>query len=234
MATESNTFSALVDDVRIRSGRVDRTADINAYARSTIRECTVLAEFDRNTIEGTVAATAIPFVFTQPANFRTWEAIKYPYFDNHGNPIFAVEKRPGVQQNSRNPYWFYRAGNSHVFNGINAINDILTYAYQAYLPKLANFPVVADRPATYDIDTGLWTYHADYTGNATLNQQAQDLVTNWLLFDWYDLIVEGTLNKIYKTVGDVRAGPAFSLYKAQQKDLIAGEAKTILYQGETY
>lgn len=230
MATETGTFSALVEDVRKRSGRMDRTADIVSYARSTMRECTVLGEFSQNTIEGTVTATAVPFVLKRPSGFRMWEAIRSPYFSRRNKSIYFIEKKPGNEQNTNNPYWFYRAGDSFVFNGL-AVNDILTYAYQQYLPKLHFYATAADRPATYDLETNLWSYHADYTGNDTLNQQAQDLVTNWLLFNWFDMIMEGTLTKLYKTVGDARDKTSFALYKQQQKDLIAGESQVIKFQG---
>jgi len=227
MAVETSTFSALIDEARLRSGRVDRTSDIVSYARTTMRECTVLAEFSQNTIEGTFTVTAVPHILTRFANFRKWEALQYPYFDRQkGFPIYAKEKKPGFAQNTDNTYWFYRAGNSFVFNGL-AIGDIVKYAFQGYLPKLAYYLQVADRPATYDLETELWSYHADYTGNATLNQQGEDKVTNWMLFNWYDLVLEGTLAKLYKTVADERQRASFALYKQQQKDLLQGESMSI-------
>jgi len=227
MAVETGTFSALIDEVRLRSGRVDRTVDIVSYARTTMRECTVLAEFSQNTIEGTFTSTSLPHILPRPANFRKWEALQYPYFDRQkGFPIYAKEQKPGFAQNTDNIYWFYRAGSSFVFNGLS-IGDVVKYAFQAYLPKLAYYPLIADRPATFDLETDTWSYHADYTGNATLNQQGEDKVSNWLLFVWYDLILEGVLAKLYKTVGDERSRSSFALYKQQQKDLIQGESLTI-------
>lgn len=227
MTTETGTFSALVDEARMRSGRTDRSSDIISYARSTMRECTVLSRFSQNTVEGTYTVTTIPFIQERPDNFRMWEALQYPYFDRQkGFPIFAKEKRPGFAQNTNDVYWFYRAGDSFVFNGL-AVGDIITFAYQSYLPRLAYYSVIADRPATYDLETELWSYHVDYTGNDTLNQQGEDKVTNWLLFNWYDLVLEGTLAKLYKTVGDERQRASFALYKQQQKDLLQGESEVI-------
>ncbi len=46
---------------------------------------------------------------------------------------------------------------------------------------------------------------------------------NWLLKRWYEMILEGTLAKIYKTVGDERSKTSFSLYKSFQQDLLASE-----------
>lgn len=223
---ETGTFSSVIDDVRMRSGRTDRTADIMAYARSSMRECTVLAEFSQSSIEGTFTVDTLPFILTRPDNFRKWEALQYPYFTRRGKPIYAVERRPGKEQNTDNDYWFYRSGNSFVFNGL-AVGDIVKYAFQAYLPRLAYYANDADKPAIFDLETNLWTYHADYTGNDTLNQAGQDKVTNWLLFNWYDLVLEGTLAKLYKTVGDERQRASYALYKQQQKDLMQGEGSTI-------
>ena len=223
---ETGTFSSIVNDVRVRSGRVDRTADIMSYARSSMRECTVLAEFSQSTIEGTFTVDVIPFIFERPDNFRMWEALQYPYFTRRGKPVYAVEKKPGKDQNTDNTYWFYRSGSSFVFNGL-AVGDIVKYAYQAYLPKLVYYASDADKPAIFDLETNLWTYHLDYSGNTTLNQQARDKVTNWMLFNWYDLVLEGTLAKLYKTVGDERQRASFALYKQQQKDLMQGEGLLI-------
>lgn len=227
--SETGTFSALIDEVISRSGRKDKILDIASYVRSTIRECAVLHRFSQNTIEGTAIVDAVPFIFKRPLNFRMWEAIQYPYFTTHGQSVFAEEKRPSKFQKAGLDYWFYRSGDSFVFNGL-AIGDMITYAYQQYLPKLHYFADEADRPARFlvgEADDGVWAYHADYTGNETLNQKAEDLTSNWLIFYWYDLIMEGSLNKIYKTVADERQSTAFALYKSFQKDLKRGESQVI-------
>jgi len=230
MGTETGTFSALVDDVRVRSGRVDRTADIISYARTSMRECTVLSMFDQNLVEGVAVADAIPFIFKRPVNFRVWVAIKYPALNRQGGLVFAKERPPGKLQDTFDVNWFYRSGDSFIFNGLE-IGAKITFAYQAYLPKLAYY-TAANRPATYDLETELWTYLPEYMGNDALNQAGQDKVTNWMLFNWYDLIMEGTLAKLYKTVADERQKSSYALYKQQQQDLIKGESSNIFYQGD--
>jgi len=228
---ETSTFSALVDEIGARSGRVERTADITAYARSTMRECTVLAEFAQNTIEGTVVVDAVPFILAvdKLKNYRRFEAIQYPYFDSHGQNIYAKERKPGKVKNPNDIYFFYRAGDSFIFNGLN-INDSIAYAYQRYLPKLVYYANVSDRPARFDLETDAWIYHPDYIGNDILKQEGRDKVTNWMLFNWYDMILEGTLTKLtklYKTVKDPRDKTSYALYKQQQSDLLAGESQVI-------
>ncbi len=226
--TETGTFSALVDEAKLRSGRADRIADLISYARTTMRECTVLARFSQNQIEGTfTVGSTIPYIMKRPLNFRQWQAIQYPYFDTHGNPVYAKEKKPNKFQLNSGDYWFYMTGNTFVFNGL-AVGDLVKYMYHRYLPKLTYFADITDRPARFILETETWLYHADYTGNTELNDTGEDKATNWLLFSWYDLILEGTLAKIYKTVGDTRSGSSYALYKQQQKDLLAGESQIMV------
>lgn len=53
---------------------------------------------------------------------------------------------------------------------------------------------------------------------------ALTLVSNWMLTDWLELIKEGTLTKLFKSVGDnTRAQTSFIVYKEMQKDFIATE-----------
>ncbi len=226
--TETGTFSALIDEAKLRSGRADRAADLIAYARSSMRECTVLARFQQNLIEGTfTVGSTIPHIFKRPVNMRQWQAIQYPYFDSHGQPVFVEEKRPSKFQTQGTDYWFYLTGDSYVFNGL-AVGDLVKYAYHSYLTKLTYYSVIADRPARYIIESETWEYHADYIGNTELNDTGEAKVSNWLLFYWYDLILEGTLAKLYKTVGDTRQSASYALYKQQQKDLLAGESQVIV------
>ena len=56
--TELNTFSAAVDDVVVRSGRVDRKADIIAFVRETIRELHALRVCKNDLTEDTLTADA--------------------------------------------------------------------------------------------------------------------------------------------------------------------------------
>lgn len=221
--TEISTFSALVDDVYGRSIRRDKLADIISYARSSLRECTVLSHFERSNIEVEEVTTASPHIMQRPSRFRQFTAVEYPIYDGHGNPIHPKLKQPGSYTKTSYDYYYYVSGDSFIFAGLSA-NVIIKIEYASYFKPLPYY-AVADRPAVYSMETESWSYHADYIGNQTLQQQARELVTNWLVFDWYDLILEGTIAKLYKSVGDERASSSYALYKQYQKDLLRGEAQ---------
>ena len=223
---EGATFSALIDEAVLRSGRRNRRNDIISYARTTIRECLVKENFYRSLVELEVQTTSEPFVWKRPQRLRILVAVQYPYYTAHGNPIFPKERAPGEVKNE-DEFYFYQSGESYVFNGV-AANSTLKIAYLEYLKRLAYYENEEDRPARFDIETETWTYHADYASTEEQQEVARGLVTNWLLFDWYDLILEGTLAKIFKSVGDARNQLAYSTYKSLQKDLSLAEGKVIL------
>ena len=224
---ETGTFSALVDDVILRSARRDRLQDVIAYARSTIRECSVLAVFEQNLVELPIVATTSPHIWERPALLRNTTAVAYPYFDRRGDPVKVHHRKPSTIKPS-DLYYFYHSGNSTIFAGI-AIGDTINLAYSAYAPRFHYYADATERPATFDDETQSWAYLDAWDDNEDLKQQAEELVSNWLIFYWYDLIIEGTLTKIFKQVGDERSKASFSQYKSQQKDLLAGEAS--LYVG---
>jgi len=220
---ESQTFSALIDDVLKRSGRKDRLPSIIAYARTTIRECLILDFFDQSLIETQVTVDAIPFLWDRPTNLRSILAVRTPYFDRRNKSIFSKERKPGMVVTDDEQY-FYLSGNSFAFNGL-AVGDVLDVAYYEYSKPLIYIPTVTERPARYNLETELWEYHQAYTASEETELTARDKVTNWLLFYWYELIAEGTQAKLYKLVNDeARMRMSYALYKSIQKDLVAGES----------
>ena len=86
------------------------------------------------------------------------------------------------------------------------------------------------RPAKFDDELG-WLYldtiNGGYTptlGDAVAEEAARNAVTNWLILDWYQLILEGAVAKTFKIVGELdRARSSFALFKSQQNDLYKGE-----------
>lgn len=228
---EIRTFSALVDDVVARSGRKDRVNDIIAYARTTLRECSVLDFFDQSLVEVQLTADGNPFLWQRPANLRGILAVRTPYYDRRNSRIFAKEKKPGVDITNI-PYYFYLSGDIFVLVGFTA-GDIIDMAYYTYTVPLQYYADVADRPARFNLETNLWEYHAAYTASDETKEDARNLVTNWLLEYWYDLIAEGVLSKLYKLVNDeARMRMSYALYKSGQKDLKAGESSA--YVGKVY
>lgn len=225
---ETATFSALVDEVQTRSQRKDRTNDIVAYARSTIRECQVLAFFEQDMLEDQLTVTALPFLWTVPLNLRTLLAASpNAVLDRRGKKKWFKNIPPG-QKIVDVEFYLYRSGDSYVFTGTDLENaSKIDIAYFTYTRKFVYY-AVADRPATYDPETELWTYHATYDVSDAKRTEARNLVTNWLVFRWYDLILEGTLAKLFKVINDERSKSTFALYKQMQKDLQSGERIVLL------
>ena len=218
MSTEINTFSAAVDDVIVRSGRTDRKADIIAFVRVTLRECQVLRFFKNDLTEDTLTADAANYIWTYPQEFRILRTVRYPYFDAQNNQIYPPEILPGKRQKDFTHY-YYSAGAYYVFAG-TALADAIDVAYYSFVKKLPYYES-AERPATFDLETDSWSYLSNGTDAEKLVNR--ESVSNWILFPYFDTIVEGAMAKILKTSGDPRAGSSFALYKSYQKSLIAGE-----------
>jgi len=230
MTTEINTFSAAVDDVMRRSGHPDRRADIIAYIRQTFRECQCLdiagspIYWQRDLQEQTLTVDAVPFIYETPQEWRALGTVRYNIVDRRNHYIYPKEINPGKAQNGEE-FYYYKSMNSFVFSGI-AANATLSMSYFKFFKKLPYYELAA-RPAVFTLEDDAWSYGAQYD-TVELQTAARALVTNWILFDWYDLITEGALAKIYKTVQDPRAATSYALYKSYQKTLNSGEAKVSL------
>jgi len=221
MATETNTFSALLDDVINQSRRPDRKTDIIRYIWQTLRECQVLAYFSQDMVETTVTAGASPTIWTVPAEFRLLRTVKYTALTAGFDDRYPKFIQPGKKQSQFDDF-YYRSSDYFAFANVEA-GETISLAYYNYFKKLPYF-ATANRPAVYDLETQAWTYLPIYDVDATTQQAARDLVTNWMLFNWYDLILEGALAKVLKIVGDPRSKSSFALFKSLQNDLLKGEA----------
>lgn len=226
---ETSTFSALVDEVILRSQRRDRIADVVSYARTTIRECQVLAFFEQDLIEESITATAEPFEWPRPLNLRTILAAKpQDIIGRRGKKLYFTNRPPGQVVRDED-YFLYLSGDTFLFSGLSLESGlVIDIAYFTYSRKFIYY-VTDDRPAVWDPETETWSYHANYSATQELNDEAEALVTHWLLFYWYDLILEGVLAKIFKSVGDERSRTAFALFKSMQKDLLKGERVIYLH-----
>jgi len=220
---ETCTFSALVDEAILRSNRRDRISDIVSYARSSIRECQVLGFFEQDMVEVSLTVDVLPFQWERPLNLRTILAAKPQVTFSRRDKTIWFKNRPPGQMTKDEDYYLYLSGDTFIFTGTQLeVGNVIDLAYYTYARKFVYYET-ADRPATFDPETELWTYHDDYDDTTTLQETARGLVQNWLLKNWYDLILEGTLAKIFKTVGDARQLQSFALYKSMQKDLLSGE-----------
>ena len=218
MPTEINTFSSAVDDVILRSGRPDRKADIVAFVRVTMRELQALRFFRNDRVEDSLIATSDAYVWDYPQEFRIMRTVRYPHFDRHGKRTYPPEILPGKKQKDYTQFYYGGAG-YYVFAGV-ALADVIDVAYYTFSKKLPYYEVAA-RPAVFDLVTDSWTYLSNGTDEENLAAKAK--VSNWLVFNYYDTIVEGGMAKILKTVGDPRSMSSFALYKSYQNTLIASE-----------
>lgn len=219
--TEIRTFSALVDDTIARSGRPDRKADIISFARQAMREMQVQASFEKDLVEDQITPTVDPYSYTKPTNFRKMRSVRYgQILDPRGRPRYPKFKMPSRHIEQETLLW-YSAGNYLVFKG-HEITPI-DLAYYTYVKPLAYY-ADADRPAKFILEDDDWTYLTAST--AEEQEAAQALVTNWLLFDWYDTCLEGTMAKLFKTYGDQRAGATFALFERLKNAMRHGESRS--------
>lgn len=213
---EINTFSSLIDEAVVVSGRPDRLASMASYLRSTIRESQSLALFAHDLVEDEITPTANPHIWQVPEVFRTLLAVKYVdtidgFEDRYPQLIPPGRKQRGIDD------LYYVSGASIVFSGVDPTVDTIKLAYYSYAKALIYYDP-SSRPAIYDSETG-WN---------TTDTAKQELVSNWLLMHWYDLLLEGTLAKVFKITGDQRAVSSFALYKSMQKDLLQQTAHQAL------
>lgn len=221
-------FSELVDICIERSRRLDKKADIISYVNQTIRDMQSRQMLYKNLHEDTITATANPMIWTPPVRFQRLRAVRYQ--SNRDRPKL---KQPGLIQKDASSY-YYRSTTYFVFVG-HADNDLIDLAYYRVVPKLAYFAEGA-REAVYDFTTETWSYPLQEANIAQMQaeglpaseiatQQAADLllqpgleaaVSNWLLFDWFELVQEGTLAKLWKELDDEkRAATHFSFFERQ-------------------
>lgn len=219
--TELGTFSAVLDEAVKLAGRgIAARTQLASYARASMREPQVDNLFEKDLIEDTLTVDANPFIWTRPAEFRLFRTVKYT---EETYPKYIL---PGRRQYDEVNF-YYAASTYFVFNGL-AAGATFGVAYYSYFPKLVYFAADA-RPARYFADLGEWQYldgnsnYVDTLGSDDLDEAARALVTNWMLFDWNDLIMEGILAKQFKVQGDPRAPSHFALFKSMIKDLLQAE-----------
>jgi len=218
---EIGTFSALIDQAVSLAGRgkVARQ-QLTSYARSSMREAQADNLFERDIVEDQITVTAAPFIWPRPAELRFFRTVRYP------GEIYPQYLLPGRRQFDIDKF-YYAASTYFVFNGVE-VSELLDIAYYRYFPKLVYFEP-ANRPARYFADLGKWQYldgnsnFVDTLGSLALDEAAEALVTNWLIFDWTDLVLEGILAKQFKVAADPRAPSHFALFKSMLKDLLQGE-----------
>lgn len=238
------SFSGLCDQVIIGTGRSAALLDVIAYANATLRECHALGLFYRDLIEDQllVGSSTGSQIWEPGFGFRKLRTVQYD-----DSKIYPKYLLPGRQQragentyDSEVPrYYYYAADNYFVFNGVSLSENINYAAY--WFPKsfqyytrlgatnTAQLPGsgYSTRSAYFDKDDDLWKYlnatgdaYLTTLGDPTVEAARRAKTMNWMVADWYELIMEGTKNKIFNLYGDTRTAASYSMYKSQQKDLV--------------
>ena len=235
---ETRTMSAAVDDCISRSGRPDRRPDLVSFIRLSMRETQVLSMFARDLTEDEITTvTGDPYVWTIPDYFRLMDYVEYPHLtDSRGNIVKADYIPLGKRQRDRD-FFYYGSGDAIVFvgQGLEATGYTVSInvAYYSYFRPLT-YMASANRPARWltndETGTESWVYLPAYDVDATTRETARNLVTNWMLDRWYDVVLEGALAKLYKLVNDERASPAYALFKQLQNTILTSEARIAIGQ----
>lgn len=234
MQTNWGTFSACVDEVISRSGRLDRLHDAVEFVYQSILECQTRALFHHDFVEDRLLTTgAIPFMRAIPDDWRQMKAVRYTdVFTPRNKPVYAKRMLPSVSQGEEEYFW-YVSGGQWVFAGAGSMVDI---AYYRFLPRLGYYAadIVPPAPATFDALLQMWTYNPNSrlgVGGSRLasesptpaQERAELLVTNWLLKRYFNVIVQGALSKLWNVTQDARATVAFASYQQGQTLLVSSE-----------
>lgn len=170
--------------------------------------------------------SSLPSSRTSPARLRAVLTVSYPHIvDQQGNPIYAKFKELG-KGIIREDYYYYRSGDSFVFvghGGRSGDSAAINLGYLEYSRSFQHYAATGDRPAQYFDETEAWSYATTYDVDDTTRENARKLVSNWVLFNWFDVVIEGTLAKLYKLVDDARAVASFSFFERQKRVIQSGE-----------
>lgn len=221
MADYVRTYSELVDELVVTTGRGDKIANVKSYVNQCIRDSQSLAYFFKDLTEDSITMDGSdPFLWDPlPVDFRVVKAVNFPTY----GPVSNLP--PGRIQADQDAY-YYLATNYGVFKGASQ-EDTVSVAYYSYLPRLSYY-VSGARPAYYDNELDTWYYldngvYVTALATTALETAAKNKVTNWLLFTWYDLIRDGAMSKLYYVLDDPRGPKHLGLYKSSQGSLLKGE-----------
>lgn len=223
------TYSQLVDRAVARAVRPDSAANIQDFVNQTVKDAHSTPDnravlFAKNLVEDTLTTNiSAPFIWIPPIGFQRMLTVRYPGIQTPKYPlgVYPLHRTPGQGQNDKD-YFYYRAGAYFAFAGCGDSGSSINVAYYGY-PTRLKYYAEADRPASYDLEEG-WTYLAAYDIDATTRAEAEALVTNWIIFDWFDYTFEGTMSKLFKLLKDTeRASTHYSAFQQQRTQLFTAE-----------
>jgi len=237
------SFSSLIDDVISITGKPQSLISIVSYANATIRECQAFGLIARDLVEDEldipddfIENTA--FIWTRPQWFRQLRTTKYPWLStnpfSYRGDVFPEFIEPGRKQRDKR-YYFYAANNYFAFKGCvpGQTIDVAYYAWARPLLYYAQFGVSTAtfpggpytiRPAYFDTELNIWQYlnaagtaYENTTGDPTVDEALQEISTNWIIAEWRDMVLSGTMAKVFARATDPRATTEFAQYKQTQK-----------------
>ena len=201
-------FSELVDRCVSISGRPDQLTSITACANEVLRTISKRGDWPDDSMEEIVPTPPgqSHVVWTPEvgrSRFRREEYIE----DARGAEPTAVRPSRRIRDIS---FYYYRSGDSFVFNG--AVGDLKIY-YYAYQPWLRYY-AVGSRPSVFDLATGEWT---------DPSESALAQVTNWMLERHNAIVEAGTLQRFFASKQDARQGLYFSIFNEGISDIQRAE-----------
>lgn len=227
------TFSQLVDSMVRETRRPDMIHDVSTYLNQTLREVHFRPDtnaaivFAENLREDQLTAdrdTGFSWMQPDPPVFQTLAAVRFDSIAARDDSTrWIPERTPGLGMIDQ-PRFYYRIGAGYTFAGYGGIGALISIAWFEYTRRLKYY-TPANRPAWIDPDSGLWVYATAYDVDEVTRLNARNLVTNWLLTRWEDVLSEGMRAKIYKRLSDTeRSRTAYSAYGSLRGGLVTSES----------
>lgn len=227
------TFSQAVDIMIAECQRPDMKANIVDYINQTIRELHLdqsgsPIKYADNLVEEEVVANVdenLQWAIPYPQRFQGMEAV---YYSDSGK--YARLRKPSTAFVFRDEvdgeYYYYRTGAYYAFSGFGFTGSVVKLSYFNYPKRLVYFDKTGAniRPAVWDDKTESFSYAPAYTGDPTLQANARELSTNWLLDRWEDVVKAGARVKLWNRLNNQERGKvAYSTYQELRKGLAGAE-----------
>ncbi len=203
-------FSEAVDLVVDRAGRRDLLLDIISLTNATIRELHSSHDFWMDMREDVITPASMDTVmWPRPCHFKKLRTAKY------GSNCWPDLIMPGARMKDRTEY-YYGTGDCFAFIGHKGTE--IKLAYYVWSPHLKYYKQ-GDRPAVYDRELCTWKYLTPPV-DVDAEEAAQARVSTWMLENWHEVIVQGTLSKLFTDMDDQRAPRVYALFEDMRKDII--------------
>lgn len=231
------SFSGLIDQVLLDTGRPAALLSAIQYANAVIRECHNLGLFAQDLIEEQWVITANPFQLERPNRFRKMRTMQFDCSKTYPRLML-----PGRQLYDECEYYYAADDYFVVKGGVvgTYLNTAIYYFPRSFLyyPRLGatnttTYPGgnYSTRPAYFDKEAEVWMYltldgtaYVTTLGDPTEEQKRRDLTLNWMLRNNFECVMEGTKSRIFTLYSDSRAPTSYSQYKSMQADVKIGTA----------